>query len=158
MNTNNLKFCILALASISAAAETLPLDTLVITSTANPLSGIRSSAAFSTLDYEQIQESAPSSAADILRNVPGIIAQASGGEGNANVSVRGLPIGGGAKFAQFQEDGLPVLGFGDINFGTADTFLRTDYNLERLEVIRGRAAATFASNEPGGSTDRSRYC
>jgi outer membrane cobalamin receptor len=58
----------------------LPRDTLVVTSTANPLSGIRSSAAFSTLDYEQMQESAPSNAADILRNVPGIISQASGGD------------------------------------------------------------------------------
>lgn len=141
---------VLAMLPIAVSAQPLPLDTLVVTGTANPLSGIRSSAAFSTLDYEQIQQSAPSSAADILRNVPGIISQASGGEGNANVSVRGLPIGGGAKFAQFQEDGLPVLGFGDINFGTADTFLRTDYNLERLEVIRGGAAATFASNAPGG--------
>lgn len=141
---------VLAMLPIAVPAQPLPLDTLVVTGTANPLSGIRSSAAFSTLDYEQIQQSAPSSAADILRNVPGVIAQASGGEGNANVSVRGLPIGGGAKFAQFQEDGLPVLGFGDINFGTADTFLRTDYNLERLEVIRGGAAATFASNAPGG--------
>lgn len=150
MNKNSLKTCILAMLPISASAQPLPLDTLVVTGTANPLSSIRSSVAVSTLDLEQIQQSAPSSAADILRNVPGVISQASGGEGNANVSVRGLPIGGGAKFVQFQEDGLPVLGFGDIDFATADTFLRADYNLDRLEVIRGGAAATFASNAPGG--------
>ena len=150
MNKNSLKTCILAMAPISVSAQPLPLDTMVVTSTANPLSGIRSSVAVSTLDLEQIQQSAPSNAADILRNVPGVIAQASGGEGNANVSVRGLPIGGGAKFVQFQEDGLPVLGFGDIDFATADTFLRADYNLDKLEVIRGGAAATFASNAPGG--------
>ena len=150
MNKNSLKACILAMAPISVSAQTLPLDTMVVTSTANPLSGIRSSVAVSTLDLEQIQQSAPSNAADILRNVPGVITQASGGEGNANVSVRGLPIGGGAKFVQFQEDGLPVLGFGDIDFATADTFLRSDYNLDKLEVIRGGAAATFASNAPGG--------
>ncbi|MGZ8174935.1 MULTISPECIES: TonB-dependent receptor [Methylobacter] len=150
MYANTFKTCILALAPMSVLAETLPLDTLVVTSTANPLSSIRSSVAVSTLDWEQIQQSAPSSAADILRNVPGVISQASGGEGNANVSVRGLPIGGGAKFVQFQEDGLPVFDFGDIDFATADTFLRSDYNLERLEVIRGGAAATFASNAPGG--------
>lgn len=150
MNANCFKSCLLLMAPMTAAAQTIPLDTMVVTSTANPLSGIRSSVAVSTLDLEQIQQSAPGNAADILRNVPGVISQASGGEGNANVSVRGLPIGGGAKFVQFQEDGLPVLGFGDIDFATADTFLRADYNLDKLEVIRGGAAATFASNAPGG--------
>lgn len=150
MNTNSFRTCLLAMAPMSVFAQTIPLDTLVVTGTANPLSSIRSSVAVSTLDWDRIQQSAPSSAADILRNVPGVISQASGGEGNANVSVRGLPIGGGAKFVQFQEDGLPVLGFGDIDFATADTFLRADYNLDRLEVIRGGAAATFASNAPGG--------
>jgi len=150
MFKTNLKTCIFALLPMAVSAQPLPLDTMVVTSNANPLSGIRSSVAVSTLDWDRIQESAPSNAADILRNVPGVISQASGGEGNANVSVRGLPINGGAKFVQFQEDGLPVLGFGDIDFGTADTFLRADYNLDRLEVIRGGAAATFASNAPGG--------
>lgn len=128
----------------------LELQAVVITATANPLSRIRSSASGTVLYPEDIRQSAPSNAADILRNVPGILAQASGGEGNANVSARGLPQSGGAKLLQFQEDGLPVLEFGDINFSTADTFLRADYNIDRIEVIRGGSAATFASNAPGG--------
>ena len=37
----------------------------------------------------QLQELAPQSAADVLRDIPGIRAEASGGEGNANVAVRG---------------------------------------------------------------------
>jgi len=128
----------------------LELEAIVVTATAIHLSKLRSSLAVSTVEQERIQQSAPSSAADILRNVPGIMAQSSGGEGNANVSVRGLPQSGGAKLVQFQEDGLPVLDFGDIEFGTADTFVKADYNLEKLEVIRGGSAATFASNAPGG--------
>lgn len=126
------------------------LETVVVTATANPLARIRSSASGSVLYPDEIRQSTPSNAADILRNVPGILSQASGGEGNANVSARGLPQSGGAKLMQFQEDGLPVLEFGDINFSTADTFLRADYNVDRLEVIRGGSAATFASNAPGG--------
>ena len=125
-------------------------EEIVVTAANGELSRIRSSVSVSTLDPEQIQESVPSNAADILRNVPGLIVQASGGEGNANIFVRGLPESGGAKFTQFQEDGLPVLDFGDIDFGTADTFVRADYNIDRLEVIRGGPAATFASNAPGG--------
>lgn len=70
MYKNSLKTCIFAMVPMSALAQTIPLDTVMMTGTANPLSGIRSSAAFSTPDYEQIQESAPGSAADILRNVP----------------------------------------------------------------------------------------
>jgi outer membrane receptor protein involved in Fe transport len=99
---------------------------------------------------ESVVVTAPSNAADILRNVPGVLVQASGGEGNANITARGLLQSGGAKLMQFQEDGMPVLDFGDIDFGTADTFVRADYNLEGLEVIRGGSAATLASNAPGG--------
>jgi outer membrane receptor protein involved in Fe transport len=143
-----LKFGVLAMAPMVAAAETLPLDTLVVNG--ESYSGMRAGIVSTTLDFDRIQQSAPGNAADILRNVPGIYAHGSGGEGNANVSVRGLPLGGGAKFVQFMEDGLPVLGFGDIDFATSDTFLRSDYNLDRLEVIRGGSASTLASNAPGG--------
>jgi len=139
---------LLALVPAPASAQPLALDSLLITSTAP--SGIYSNSSASTLDFEQIQQASPGNAADVLRNVPGVYAHGSGGEGNANVSVRGLPIGGGAKYTQFQEDGLPVLDFGDIDFATADTFLRTDYNLDRLEVVRGGPASTSASNAPGG--------
>lgn len=130
--------------------EPVWLDEMVVTASVSPLIRIRSSLSGSVLYADQFQQSAPSNAADILRNVPGILAQASGGEGNANVSARGLPQSGGAKLVQFQEDGLPVLDFGNMPFATADTFLRVDYNVDQLEVIRGGSAATFASNAPGG--------
>ncbi len=126
------------------------MDEVEVTATASPLIRLRSSLSGSVMYSDQLQQSVPSSAADILRNIPGVLSQASGGEGNANVEVRGLPQGGGAKFTQFQEDGLPVLEFGDMPFATADTFLRVDYNVDRLEVIRGGTASTFASDSPGG--------
>lgn len=128
----------------------LRLEDVVITGTAARLSKMRSSVSISTFDPEQLRRVVPDSAADILRSVPGILAQSSGGEGNANVTARGLPLSGGAKLMLFQEDGLPVLDFGDIDFATADTFVRADYTLDRVEVIRGGSAATFASNAPGG--------
>jgi outer membrane receptor protein involved in Fe transport len=126
------------------------LEDVVITGTAGRLTRMRSSAAISTLDAEQIRQAVPDSASDILRSVPGVLVQSSGGEGNANATARGLPLSGGAKLMLFQEDGLPVLDFGDIDFATADTFVRSDFTLDRLEVIRGGSAATFASNAPGG--------
>jgi len=118
--------------------------------TAAPLSRMRSSTAISTLDAEQLRQIVPDSASDILRSVPGVLSQSSGGEGNANATARGLPLSGGAKLMLYQEDGLPVLDFGDIDFATADTFVRPDFTLERVEVLRGGSAATFANNAPGG--------
>ncbi|WP_346962849.1 Plug domain-containing protein [Sphingomonas sp. S-NIH.Pt15_0812] len=60
----------------------------------------------------------------MFRNIPGIRSESSGGDGNANIAIRGLPIAsGGATFLQLQEDGLPVLEFRDITFDNADIFL-----------------------------------
>ena len=131
--------------------DTLNLNRVVVTGTAVGASKMKQSVSISTLEADQIIKLSPSNAAEILRAIPGIRSESSGGEGNANLTVRGLPISaGGARYVQFQEDGLPILLFGDIAFGTADQFLRTDYNLSHLEVIRGGSASTLASNSPGG--------
>jgi outer membrane receptor protein involved in Fe transport len=133
------------------ASDGLSLEEVVVTATANRVSKMDASVSVSTLDSSQLQQLQPTSAADVLRDIPGIRAEASGGEGNANVAVRGLPIAsGGAKYVQFQEDGLPVLEYGDIAFATPDTFMRIDYNTDHVEVVRGGSASTFASNAPGG--------
>ena len=129
----------------------LKLDSVVVTGTSTKLSKMKQSISVSTLDAEQIERSGATSAAELLRSVPGIRSESSGGEGNANITVRGVPISaGGARYVQLQEDGLPVLMFGDIAFGTADQFLRADYNIDRLEVVRGGSASTLATNSPGG--------
>ena len=133
------------------ANDTLNLNRVVVTGTATGASKMKQSVSISTLEADQILKLSPTNAAEILRSIPGIRSESSGGEGNANLTVRGVPISaGGARYVQFQEDGLPILLFGDIAFGTADQFLRTDYNLSHLEVIRGGSASTLASNSPGG--------
>lgn len=127
-----------------------PGDDIVVTGTARPERRLTTSISISALDATQIARTAPLGAADLVRNIPGLRSEASGGEGNANIAVRGLPVAsGGAKFVQFQEDGLPVLDFGDIAFATADAFVRPDNNVQRVEVVRGGSASTFTSNAPG---------
>ena len=133
------------------ANDGLKLDQVVVTGTSTKLSKMKQSVSISTLDPEQIEHSGATSTAELLRLIPGVRSESSGGEGNANVTVRGVPISaGGSRYVQFQEDGLPVLLFGDIAFGTADQFVRADYNIDRLEVIRGGSASTLATNSPGG--------
>jgi outer membrane receptor protein involved in Fe transport len=143
-----------AAAPADAAADKsggLNLDTVVVTGTSTKASKMKQSVSISTIGAEEIARTAPTNAAEILRAIPGVHSESSGGEGNANLTVRGVPISaGGARYVQFQEDGLPVLLFGDIAFGTADQFLRADANLERVEVIRGGSASTLATNSPGG--------
>jgi outer membrane receptor protein involved in Fe transport len=135
----------------AAQAADAGLEEIVVTAVANPSSKFKSSVSVSTLNAEQILQSAPRSAAEVLRNIPGIRSEASGGEGNANIAVRGLPVAaGGGKFVQLQEDGLAILEFGDIAFGNTDIFLRADSNIAKIEAIRGGSASTLVSNAPGG--------
>ena len=135
----------------AARDESPDEDLIVVTAVARGTNVLDSSISVSTLNADQIATTAPRSTAEIFRNIPGIRSESSGGEGNANIAVRGLPIAsGGAKFLQLQEDGLPILEFGDITFGNSDIFLRADLNIERVEAIRGGSASTFASNSPGG--------
>ena len=129
----------------------LKLDAVVVTGTSSARSKMSSSVAISTIDSEGVTAVTATSAADVLRAIPGIRAEASGGESNANIAVRGIPVSaGGARYIQFQEDGLPVLQFGDIAFATPDTWMRADAAFERLEVVRGGSASTLATGAPGG--------
>lgn len=146
----------LAVASMGAAhaqanTDALKLDEVVVTGSATGGSKMKQSLSISTLDSDQITNSVASSSADLLRSIPGVRAESSGGEGNANVTVRGVPISaGGSRYVQFQEDGLPVLQLGDFNFVTPDMFLRSSLGTDGLEVVRGGSASTMATNAPGG--------
>jgi outer membrane receptor protein involved in Fe transport len=134
-----------------SSTDGLQLDRIVVTGTSQARSKMRSSVSISTIEGDGVITSTATSAAEVLRSVPGIRSESSGGESNANVGVRGIPISaGGARYIQFQEDGLPVLQFGDIAFATPDTWIRADVNLDRLEVVRGGSASTLATGGPGG--------
>lgn len=141
-----------ALAQDASAQADSPNDAeIIVTAVARGQNRLDSSVSVSSLNAEQLQQTTPRSVAELFRNIPGIRSESSGGEGNANIAVRGLPVAsGGAKFLQLQEDGLPILEFGDITFGNADIFLRSDFNIARVEAVRGGSASTFASNSPGG--------
>ncbi len=112
---------------------------------------LEASVSVSALFSEDVAKLAPRSVAEIFRSIPGIRSESSGGGGNANITIRGIPLAtGGSKYMQIHEDGLPVLEFGDMNFANTDNFIRFDASVDRIESIRGGSASTFASNSPGG--------
>ena len=127
------------------------LDEIIVTGVLNPKSKIESSISVSTVGIKQIKQASPRSSGELFRSIPGIRAESSGGEGNANFNVRGVPVSsGGSRYLQLQEDGLPIMLFGDTSFGNADNFLRIDSNIGRVEAIRGGSASTQTSNGPAG--------
>ena len=85
----------LALAQAQAPAkddnDTLKLDRIVVTGTTASASKMKQSVSISSLESDQILKLSPTNAAEVLRSIPGIRSESSGGEGNANLTVRGLP-------------------------------------------------------------------
>ncbi len=136
--------------ALAADEETTLLAEFVVTGVARPVNRLESSVSTSSIDIGDVDSLAPRSTQELLRSIPGVRSESSGGEGNANVTIRGIPLAtGGSKYVQYQEDGLPVLLFGDLNFANSDNFMRADWSLRRIESIRGGSASTFASGAPG---------
>ncbi|VAV96691.1 Predicted sucrose-specific TonB-dependent receptor [hydrothermal vent metagenome] len=128
-------------------------DEIVVTGVAGTKgkNKIETSVSVSSINYDKIIDVAPRSLAEIYRQLPGIRSESSSGGGNSNVAVRGLPLStGGAKFLQTQEDGLPILLFGDFDFAPADGYYKADSTLARVESVRGGTASTLTTNGAGG--------
>lgn len=135
----------------AVASDIMQMGEVVITGVVNAKSKLESSVSISTLDSRTVANVGAVTTTEIFRAIPGIRSEASGGEGNTNITARGVPISaGGSKYLQLQEDGLPILMFGDIAFATSDIFLRADQTVGRIEAIRGGSASTVASNSPAG--------
>lgn len=132
------------------SGDALSLDRIVVTATSGAKTKLQSSVSVTTVDSDLVTAMNPQTQSEILNLIPGMIAQ--GGEGpggNSNISVRGLPITtGGSPFVQLQEDGLPTVLFGDMNFGNNDYWTKFDRS-NTIEAVRGGSASTLASGAPG---------
>jgi outer membrane receptor protein involved in Fe transport len=138
-------------AAAPAAEEAGGLDEIVVTASGGDRTLIDSAISVTSVSAETIANFKPTSESEIYRLIPGIQAAGTAGPGgNSNIAVRGLPVAtGGSPFVQLQEDGLPTVLFGDIQFGNNDYWTRYDASVERLESVRGGGATTFASQAPG---------
>jgi outer membrane receptor protein involved in Fe transport len=137
-------------AAKSDKSDALSLDRVVVTATSGAKTKLQSSVSVTTVDSDLVKAMNPQTQSEALRLIPGVIDNGGNGPGgNANISVRGLPITtGGSPFVQLQEDGLPTVLFGDMNFGNNDYWLRFDRG-NTIEAVRGGSASTLASGAPG---------
>jgi outer membrane receptor protein involved in Fe transport len=142
-----------ALAQQAAAApqEADGLEVVIVTASGGNRTQINSSVSVTTVNAQAIADFKPSSESELLRMIPGIqVSGTAGPGGNSNIAVRGLPVAtGGSPFVQIQEDGLPTVLFGDIQFGNNDYWTRFDASVANVEGVRGGSASTYASQAPG---------
>lgn len=126
------------------AAAPDDFEAIVVTATAIGQSKFRTSYAITSLDAQDLVRLAPLSTADLLGQVRGVFAEASGGEASNVYRVRGIPNEG--SFQAFQEDGLPLYPESAGFFFTGDGIQRIDVMTERYEAVIGGPAPVFATN------------
>ena len=130
-----------------AAAPASPLDEIVVTgTTSRNRSLITASADITSATAADIDRRAPRSLSDLLELVPGIFVEGTAGEVSNNYSVRGLQ-GGGQRFIQLEEDGLPIIFSG----GGADEFFSNDITIDRLEAVKGGSSGVLTVNGAGAT-------
>lgn len=135
----------------SAQADAGELDTIVVSGTAR-FKGLRkrdASFSISTANDDEIREVSPTSTADLLKIVPGVWAESSGGGTGANVFVRGMPSEGDAPFFTLQLDGSPIYPPPTLSFLENTTLFRIDDTVERVEGLRGGTSPIFSNGQPG---------
>lgn len=126
-------------------------ETVIVTGVARQTTIFDSSASVSAIGQDEVANLAPRSVNELFRAIPGVKSEDTGGDANANIKVRGLPIAsGGSRYLSLQEDGFPTLLVGDVAFSTADSYLRVDTTIGSVQSIRGGSASTQAPNAAGG--------
>lgn len=116
------------------------LDEIIITATARKdITALETSYGVAVLSRASVDREVAVGLVDLLDAVPGLYAEAAGGEANTNLSARGTRPGFNA-FISLQEDGLPVL-YRPIG---AEWEIRHDITYERVEVVLGGPSTIFA--------------
>ena len=139
---------------IALSEKTADIDEIVVTGVFDKRKKMEASVAITTLNDKLISKQIPASAADLLKNVPGVYVNSSLGEIRNTVYSRGVSVGSndgasGYYYVSMQEDGLPVTNATYGNYGP-DYFLRPDATLGRLEAVKGGTASILGANAPGG--------
>ena len=140
-------------AAAPAAAVTQEIQQVVVTGTALARGTRKIDTAFSitTATEEQLKMASPSSTADVLKLVPGVYAESTGGQSGANVEVRGFPSGSDSPFVSVQLNGNPIYPVPVLSFFEGTSAFRLDDTVERVEVLRGGPSTIYSVGQPGAT-------
>ncbi len=114
---------------------------------------IDASFAVTNIDSVDIDKISPKSTADLLKAIPGVWVESSGGESGANVWVRGFPGGGDAPFLTIALEGSPVYPPSTLSFLENSQIFRIDETIEMVEGLRGGPNPIVSNGQPGLTTN-----
>ena len=145
-------------ASTAPAAEpsnevSKEIQQVVVTGVASARGVRKVDSAFSitTANEEQLKQASPSSTADIMKLVPGVYAESTGGQSGANIEVRGFPSGSDSPFVSVQMMGNPIFPPPTLSFYEGSSAFRLDDTVERVEVLRGGPSTIWSNGQPGAT-------
>lgn len=144
-----------AAADLQGAPGYNSLQEVVVTGTPE-MSGVAlldASFPVSAASLQQIHLALPSSAADLLKIVPGLWAESSGGETGANIEVAGFPGGADAPYVTYQIEGSPVYPLASLYFMDNSSLFRLDDSLERAEVVQGGPSVVYSNGQIGATVN-----
>src|SRR5450830_171962 len=129
------------------------IQQVVVTGVASARGVRKVDSAFSitTANEEQLKQAAPSSTADIMKIVPGVYAESTGGQSGANIEVRGFPSGSDSPFVSVQMMGNPIFPPPTLSFFEGSSAFRLDDTIERVEVLRGGPSTIWSNGQPGAT-------
>ncbi len=144
-----------AAAADASAANTSTLDEIVVTGAAQSkgLKKLDASFSITTASLEEIRDVNPSSSADLLKIVPGIWAESSGGESGANIELAGFPGSGDAPYVTYQLNGSPVFPVPTLSFMENSSLFRLDESVERAEVLQGGPGVVLSNGQLGATAN-----
>ncbi|MGC1304939.1 MAG: TonB-dependent receptor [Caulobacteraceae bacterium] len=131
------------------------VNEVVVVGTVNPQGQRKLSTgyAITTVNEQQLHNAAPSSSADLLKLVPGIFVETTGGVSGPNIEVRGFPSTGDAPFVTFQLDSLPIFPTPSLSFLDNSTQFRLDDTIKRTEATIGGPAVLLGNGQPGATVN-----
>jgi outer membrane receptor protein involved in Fe transport len=141
-------------AAVAAEKNDDPKAVVIVTGVTRTTTKKNATFSINTLSSEDIQRLAPMSTADLLSNLPGIYAEGStAGEASNNITVRGLPVVGGYRFAPQLIDGLPAYEEPEAPLMNNDVFIRDDLMTESVEAVKGGPGGILYSNGLGATVN-----
>ena len=109
--------------------------------------------AITTVTAPALRELQPLNPADVVRLVPGMWAETTGGVAGPNVDVRGFPTTGDTPWVTLELNGLPIYGVSTISWLDNFSMFRLDDTVQRMEATIGGPAVLWGMGQPGATVN-----
>lgn len=138
-----------------ASSKPHTLETVVVTGNVTPggIKQLDAAYATNTLSPQQIHNLAIHGTADLMRTVPGMWVESSGGATGANVYVAGFPGAGDAHFVNTELNGNPLYGAYGLSFMSSPDLLRYDESIKQVQTVQNGPNDIFGAGRPGATVN-----